>query len=321
MFVPLTIVMSVAVGTRLLRAVAALLLLVAASCGFFMAEYGVVIDQSMIRNAVETTLLEATPLLNGAYARHVALYGVVPAVVVFAVPLARLRWQVALLARFGTAAIGIALLATVLYVNYAPAAFFARENDGLRLKINPAYPLWAAATFGVASDGDALQARQPLDVRLASPPSGYRKPALVILVMGETARADRFSLNGYERDTNRYTRGRGVVNFPRVVSCGTSTAESLPCLFSGLGRARFSHSAAMASESIVGAMQRLGIGTFWRDNSTGCKHVCDERRFEQRANWTDPELCDGTGCFDELLIKDLAALLASIVATVEATES
>jgi lipid A ethanolaminephosphotransferase len=308
-FVPLTIVMSLALGTKLLRAVAALLLLVAASCGFFMAEYGVVIDQSMIRNAVETTMLEATPLLTGAYARHVALYGVLPAVVVFAVPLARLRWQAALLTRFGTAAIGVALLATVLYVNYAPAAFFARENDGLRLKINPAYPLWAAASLGVASDDDALEARQPLDVRLAAPRMGNRKPALVVLVMGETARADRFSLNGYARDTNRYTRGRGVVDFPRVTSCGTSTAESLPCIFSGLGHARFSHSAAMARESIVGAMQRLGIATFWRDNSTGCKHVCDEQHFEQRANWTHPELCDGTGCFDELLLEDLRALL------------
>ena len=60
-FVTLTTVLSFALGRKLLRAVAALLLLVAASCGFFMTQYGVVIDESMIRNAVETTVLEATP--------------------------------------------------------------------------------------------------------------------------------------------------------------------------------------------------------------------------------------------------------------------
>ena len=38
------------------------------------------------------------------------------------------------------AAVGIALLAAALYVNYAAAVFFGRENDGLRLQINPAYP-------------------------------------------------------------------------------------------------------------------------------------------------------------------------------------
>jgi lipid A ethanolaminephosphotransferase len=198
----------------------------------------------------------------------------------------------------------------MLYVNYAAAAFFGRENDDLRLQINPAYPLWAAASFGMSRDDDALQARRPLDVRLSPAAVGPRKPALVVLVMGETARADRFSLNGYERDTNRHTRARGVVNFPRVISCGTSTAESLPCIFSGLGQSKFSHAAAMANESIVGAMQRLGVGTFWRDNSTGCKHVCDEQRFEQRANWTYPDLCDATGCFDELLLEGFDDLLA-----------
>jgi lipid A ethanolaminephosphotransferase len=161
----------------------------------------------------------------------------------------------------------------------------------------------------MSSDGDALEARTRLDVQLVPADAAPRKPALVVLVMGETARADRFSFNGYERDTNRYTRPRDVVNFPRVVSCCTSTAESVPCIFSGLGQARFSHRAAMGRESIVGAMQRLGISTFWRDNSTGCKHVCDEQQFEQRAEWTRPDLCDATGCFDEVLLEDFDALL------------
>ena len=176
----------------------------------------------------------------------------------------------------------------------------AERTTGCALQINPAYPLWAAATFGMSSDEDALTARRPLDVRSGAARATPHKPALVVLVMGETARADRFSFNGYERDTNRYTRARDVVNFPRVISCGTSTAESVPCLFSGLGQAQFSHEAALSRESIVGAMQRLGVSTFWRDNSTGCKDVCDEQHFEQRANWTHADLCDATGCFDEL---------------------
>ncbi|HVJ30845.1 MAG TPA: sulfatase-like hydrolase/transferase, partial [Gammaproteobacteria bacterium] len=252
----------------------------------------------------------ATPLLSGAYFRHVILYGVLPAIVVFAVPLKRLRWPTELFVRVATAAVAIGLLSTTVYVNYSATSFFARENDGLRLQINPAYPLWAAATFGMSRDDDMPKTRRPLDVQLAPAAVARRKPALVVLVMGETARADRFSLNGYERDTNRYTRARDVVNFPRVVSCGTSTAESVPCIFSGLGQAQFSHAAAMASESIVGAMQRLGVDTFWRDNSTGCKDVCDEQHFEQRADWMDSELCDATGCFDELLLQDFDALIA-----------
>ena len=91
----------------------------------------------------------------------------------------------------------------------------------------------------MSSDDDALQERKPSRRRNSAAAPPPRKPALVVLVMGETARADRFSFNGYERDTNRYTRAWDVVNFPRVVSCGTSTAESVPCIFSGLGRDQF----------------------------------------------------------------------------------
>jgi lipid A ethanolaminephosphotransferase len=295
---------------KLLRACAAALLVVAASCGYFMVQYGVVIDESMIRNTVETTVLEATPLLSAAYFWHIALYGILPALVVLFAPMPKVRWQTGVAARVATAAIGVVTLITTLYVNYAVVSFFGRDNDDLRLQINPIYPLYAAARFGFRSDDGSPAVRQPLDVRASAVAAAPRKPTLVVLVMGETARADRFSLNGYERDTNRYTRARGVVNFPRVVSCGTSTAESVPCIFSGLGHSRFSHAAAAASESIFGALQRLGVSTFWRDNSTGCKDVCDEQHFEQRANWTDAEICDSTGCFDELLLQDFDALLA-----------
>jgi lipid A ethanolaminephosphotransferase len=308
-FCTLSTVLSFAFGNKLLRAASALLLVAAASCDFFMSQYGIVIDESMIRNAVDTTVLEATPLLSPAYFWHVFLYGVLPAVVVLFAPLGRLGWRANVAVRFGTAALGVALLAMTVYVNYAAAVFFGRENDGLRLQMNPVYPLYAAATFGISSDEEALATREPLDVRLAARASAAGKPVLLVVVMGETARADRFSLNGYQRDTNRYTRARDVIDFPLVAACGTSTAESLPCIFSGLGQAHFSHRAAMARESVVGAMQRLGISTFWRDNSTGCKEVCDEQHFEQRANWTDAQLCDSTGCFDELLLADFDALL------------
>jgi lipid A ethanolaminephosphotransferase len=310
LFFTLTTLLSLAFGHRLLKTVAAGLLLVAASCGYYMSQYGVVIDEAMIRNAAETTLLEATPLLSPAYFWHVALYGVAPAVVVVFAPLGRSSWRAALLMRLGVAVAGNLIVIGSLYANYAAVSFFAHEHHPLRLFMNPGYPLFAVARFGFAATDTEPSVRAPLDAQRNAATAGSRKPALVVLVMGETARADRFSLNGYVRDTNRYTRAYDVVNFPRVTSCGTSTAESVPCIFSGLGRASFTHAAAAGRESVFGALQRVGVDAFWRDNSTGCKDVCDEAHFEQRATWTDAELCDGTGCFDELLLKDFATLVA-----------
>lgn len=308
-FVPLFVVLVLTPGRKPLKALSVALLLIAANCSYFMSVYGVIIDQAMIRNTVATTVLEATPLLGSAYLWHMLLYGALPSFVVAVTPLGRTDRRIAALTRVAAATVGIAVLVGTLYVNFGAVSFFGHQHHSLRLLINPAYPLYAAATFGIEARAAEAAERQPLDVQLAAP-AHRKKPALVVLVLGETARADRFSYNGYSRDTNRYTRPLGVVNFPDVVSCGTSTADSVPCIFSGLGQAGFSHAAAARRETLFGALQRLGVRTFWRDNSTGCKEVCDEAHFEERANWTHPTLCNSTGCFDELLLEDFDELLA-----------
>jgi len=95
-----------------------------------------------------------------------------------------------------------------------------------------------------------------------------------------------------------------------VTSCGTSTAESVPCLFSHLGRSGFTHAAAAANESVFGTLRRLGVEAHWRDNSSGCTYVCDPAHFEQFATRTATEFCDPTGCFDEILLQGIENLVA-----------
>ncbi len=47
-------------------------------------------------------------------------------------------------------------------------------------------------------------------------------------LVGETARAQNFGLNGYARDTTPELAKRDVINFTDVRSCGNSTAVSFP---------------------------------------------------------------------------------------------
>ncbi|MBF3203126.1 sulfatase-like hydrolase/transferase, partial [Pseudomonas aeruginosa] len=70
---------------------------------------------------------------------------------------------------------------------------------------------------------------------------GHARKSLTVLVVGESARAQNFSLNGYARETNpRLKAEEGLINFSNVHSCGTETAVSVPCMFSNLGRADYS---------------------------------------------------------------------------------
>jgi lipid A ethanolaminephosphotransferase len=203
------------------------------------------------------------------------------------------------------------LLGTTLYVNYAALASFAPAHHGLRMEINPLYPLYAVYSYATRAHDRPPPVREPLDATRQAAGAQGEKPLLLVFVMGETARADRFSLNGYRRDTNRYTREHDVVNFSSVRSCGTSTADSLPCLFSRLGRSGFSHAAAAREESLLHTLARLGVAVAWRDNSTGCKHLCLPESYEALAGAADPELCHDNVCVDEILLRDFERLLAT----------
>jgi lipid A ethanolaminephosphotransferase len=97
---------------------------------------------------------------------------------------------------------------------------------------------------------------------------------LTILVIGETARAANFSLNGYQRETNPLlSKVPDLINYTKVVSCGTATAQSLPCMFSGLGRTSQSLR-TIQRDGLLQILQRAGFSVLWRENQGGCAGVC-----------------------------------------------
>lgn len=305
----LVFLLSLSVGKRTFRAVAVFLLVIGAAVGYFMSNYGVVVDASMIRNVAETDAREASPLITSAFFVHLAGFGLLPAVLVLLAPLGGIGWRRELKVR-AAAMLGTTLvLIGMLYANYGPVSFFGHENHTLRMQINPVYPLYALLRYWTRADDRPPPIREPLPANRATAASTSGKPTLMIFVMGETARADRFSLNGYARDTNRYTAKLDIVNFPDVSSCGTSTAESVPCIFSDLGHRDFSHSKFAAHEPWFQTLGRLGIATTWLDNSTGCKDICDDESFRDLAGESEPGLCRDNVCIDEILIQGFASLI------------
>ena len=99
------------------------------------------------------------------------------------------------------------------------------------------------------------------------------RPPLLLFVIGETARAANFSLNGYARPTNPELAAIGAVSFTAVTSCGTSTAASLPCMFSPLGRVDYG-ARKTETENLLDVAQRAGLAVLWVDNQAGCKGLC-----------------------------------------------
>ncbi|WLI89393.1 phosphoethanolamine transferase [Massilia sp. R2A-15] len=92
------------------------------------------------------------------------------------------------------------------------------------------------------------------------------EPETVVLVLGESSRADRWSLNGYERDTNPLLRQEAnLVALPDVVTAVSATRLSVPVIISRK-RATQSLKDGFSEKSFITAYKEAGFKTFWLSN-------------------------------------------------------
>jgi lipid A ethanolaminephosphotransferase len=285
------------------------LLAMSASAAYFMWTYQVVVDADMVVNVLQTDPQEVRALLN---VRMIgALLGL------FALPLAVVIWfplhetTVARQAARNVLAIlvSIAAVAAVVVAIYQPLASTMRNHKQLRYMMNPlssVYALGYLAAKPWMRDNSLLEA---LGTDAVAPPA-TASPPLLVLVVGETARAANFGLNGYSRPTTPSLEREQVISFADATACGTSTAASLPCMFSHLGRSAFDKR-PHNYENLLDVLQRSGLAVLWLDNQSGCKGLCD-RVTHASTRPADASLCAQGECLDDLLLKGLEARFAAL---------
>src|SRR3546814_6467604 len=101
------------------------------------------------------------------------------------------------------------------------------------------------------------------------PRAAGARPRLLVFVLGETVRAQNWGLDGYLRQTTPQLAAMDdVINFPDVESCGTSTAVSVPCLFSPYGRHDYDEAQIRSHQSLLHVLQQAGVQVPWRDNQS-----------------------------------------------------
>ncbi|MDE0923796.1 phosphoethanolamine transferase [Aurantimonas coralicida] len=290
-----------------------LFVLVAAISSYFVDSFGIVVDRDMIQNAVATTPAEAGALITPDFLLHVVLFGVLPAL---AICLVRVRHRTVLAkAGWNTAFIAPALLVVlaVVFANFSTFAATFRNHRDLMASLNPA---GAIIGFGKVvdrhfADRNLVVAALGEDARRAPANAGER-PRLLVVVAGETARAQNFSLLGYDRETNPQLAQRDVVAFSNVQSCGTMTAVSLPCMFSVYGRSDYSDSKGKSTENLLDVLDHAGVATSWFDNNTGSKGIADRLAHEYLPEAGDPRYCEGGECRDDVLVDRLKIAIADL---------
>jgi lipid A ethanolaminephosphotransferase len=298
-----------------LKPVITLFLLSAALGSYFMMAYGVVIDKTMMVNTLQTNLRETRDLLNWSLAATVLVLAVLPGFFLWRQKVR--RTGVARQALFNVLGFlaASALLVLVVFVFFQGIASVMRNHTQLRYLINPLNSFYALGSVAAKPFERDESKILPLgqDAKLGASYTAQTRAPLLLLVLGETARSDNFSINGYSRSTTPRLARENLASQRNAWSCGTSTAASVPCMFSHFGRAAYDSRPANY-EGLMDVLQRSGLAVLWLDNQSGCKGVCDRVPSVDTSQLKVPGLCEGGECFDEVMLQGLDARIAALPA-------
>lgn len=284
--------------------------LVSSLTNYFMNSYHVIIDDSMIRNMLQTNLNESMDLLTIKQVVYFLVLGVLPAVFIYKSKIEYRGLKTELISKAKIIFMALLVIVASIMVFSKYYTSFVREHKPLRFSVNPTYWIYSIGKYITLTfnSGETIVKPIGLDAKITKVDGEHRK--LVIMVVGEAARADHFSLNGYERETNPLLEKENIVNFPNIYSCGTSTAESVPCMFSVFNKSDYSYKKGISNENVLDVLNHTKeISILWRDNNSDSKGVALRVPYQDYKTPKNNTICDDEECRDEGMIVGLDAYI------------
>ncbi len=298
----------------LVRPVLALGLILGAVASHFQDRLGVVIDRDMLQNAVNTTGNESRHLMTWDFLSHLVLFGLIPAGLVLWTRAKPMAWWKHALHYPVAIALSLAVFAGAIMTDYRTFSSMFREQREITSSVLPLTPIAGAVRLAKQTLVTSTLVAEPIgqDARKGARLAAAGKPTLTLVVVGETARAQNWSLGSYDRPTNPELARRDIVYLDNVTSCGTSTAVSMPCMFAHYGMENHSQTASRSYQNLLDLFSQTGFDVQWFDNNTGSLGVA-ARIPETRFQLSDsPEACAMGECTDMVFLPTLDKLLSSI---------
>ncbi|ENW31317.1 phosphoethanolamine transferase [Acinetobacter lwoffii] len=297
------------------KILASALIILGGFSAYFVNSLGVVITPDQIQNMLQTDAREVRDLWSMRLVIWTLVFVVFPLFIIWMLKIQPASLGHQLVHKSLSSVVSLGLILGLLFCFYVDYAAIFREHRDLKGMLSPQNSIASTLSYYKKK---APKANLPLvafgeDAHLLQQAQMQDHPKLMVLVVGETARAESFALNGYARNTNPELSKLAVINFNQVSSCGTATAVSVPCMFSGMSRETYDEQLASHREGLLDIAQRAGYQVTWIDNNSGCKGACDRVQKYQIPTQLKQKWCDAGGeCFDEILVDSLKDYLAHL---------
>ncbi|WP_289414064.1 phosphoethanolamine transferase [Sulfurovum zhangzhouensis] len=288
------------------KAILIIVVLVSSLTNYFMNTYFVVIDSEMIRNTVQTNMNELLDLLTLNQVGYFLFLGVLPSWFIYRSKIVYQPMRIELIVKMKVIVISLLIISGTVFIFSRYYTSFFREHKPLRYATNPTYWIYSIGDYinKIYNNGPVIVNAIGEDAKVVRKQGDKHK--IVIVVVGEAARADHFSLNGYERETNPLLVKQDVINLSNVFSCGTSTAVSVPCMFSIYDHNDYSYNKGISTQNVLDVLSHTNeIAVLWRDNNSNSKGVALRVPFEDYRMPENNPICEGSECRDEGMLAGL----------------
>ncbi|MDO7083676.1 phosphoethanolamine--lipid A transferase [Pseudocolwellia sp. AS88] len=287
------------------KIVVSLFIILSATFCYAIKCYGIIFDYGMVENMLETSTSEAFTYLNPSSIFYVVLLTLLPLFLLSKMSKKNQSFKISIMERLKLITVALVIIFIIAASLYSSYASVNRNNRELAKYIVPFPTLISSYKYVKQNYFYEPSVFKILDAEPKLAAFNNEDKNVIVMIVGETARAKNFSLNGYEKATNEYTAKLNIQSFQNMYSCGTATAVSVPCMFSLLTKPEFNKQLAASQQNLLDIAKLADVDVLWIDNNEGCKGVCKRvQTIDIDKNKTNP-LCDGDYCFDEILLPQL----------------
>ena len=274
------------------RIVLAILSIINATATYFVLTYGVFIDATTIENVFNTRYSEASGFFSWGLWLFIIVFGLLPALFCLLQPV--VMGKVKKLGIYCGCSLAIILVIGLL--NIKQTLFLSQHDTELGGLLQP----WSyiANTYRIINFSMNEQAEE---IKLPDGKITDDEKAVVVLVIGESARKANFQLYGYKRETNPLLSKQKDLKVFQANSCATYTTAGCKAILEP-------KDCGDLYELLPNYAFRMGADVSWRSSNWG------EPPIHVDEYLTDPELATIFGvsnAYDDILFRGLRERIES----------
>lgn len=254
---------------------------------YFIYSYGVILDESMIGNILNTNTEESSSFFSLTLVLYLVLFGILPSIVLWRISIQRETWKTF----FIRSGLALGVMLSLVLLNANQLLWIDKHSKQLGGLAMP----WSYSVNTALFYVHQAQKNQK-EILLPNATITNEEKSIVVLVIGESARKQNFSLYGYEKNTNPLlSQTKNVYHFDANSSATYTTAGVKSIL-------EYKDSSDLY-EILPNYLYRNQVDVIWKTTNWGEPPV-HISRYQSKEDLRS--LCEGDNCgYDEILLTNL----------------